>query len=268
MRHHQGTRTSAIAADRASSRIAVTRQSHPGRFRGDALCTIAQAVSAETSGLCRVSRWDGHSVTGDGDRRAAAPIWWSSGRCMVRSVSRSAAGLAPKRPPAPGQAAGTVDLPGVRATAGRGRVRLRGALAVQRLAELALDLFLGNLRLRGGVRHADLLQGRPYPQLRTRDTGMPPARMTGSSRRRRRTHCHAADRTHAYRGDGLDGDLGSAEAVYSDQYPVPMPGASCLALNFWRCGEEPGSRALARFCDGSVMERDGTAGVAGGTPGG
>ena len=62
---------------------------------------------------------------------------------MMRSVGRSAAGLAAKRTPAPGQAAGTVDLPGVLATAGRVRVRMLGTLALQRLAELALDLFLG-----------------------------------------------------------------------------------------------------------------------------
>jgi hypothetical protein len=36
-------------------------------------------------------RW---SLGGDGDLRAVALIWWSSGRRMVRSVSRSAAGLA------------------------------------------------------------------------------------------------------------------------------------------------------------------------------
>src|SRR5713226_766421 len=103
---------------------------------------------------------------------------------MVRSVSRSAAGLAAKRTPAPGQAAGAVDLPGVLATAGRVRVRMLGALAFQRLAELALDLFLGVFRLRRGVSHADLLPGRPYPQLRTCDTGMPPGRVAGSDRRR------------------------------------------------------------------------------------
>src|SRR6266568_6223434 len=113
-------------------------------------------------------------------------------RGMVRSVSRSAAGLAAKRTPTPGQAAGAVDLPGVLATAGRVRVRMLGALAFQRLAELALDLFLGTFRLRRGVSHADLLPGRPYPQLRTCDTGTPPGRVAGSDRRRRRTRCHAA----------------------------------------------------------------------------
>src|SRR5712691_12562475 len=109
-----------------------------------------------------------------------------------RSVSLSAAGLAAKRTPAPGQAAGAVDLPGILATAGRVRVRMLGALAFQRLAELALDLFPGTFRLRRGVSHADLLPGRPYPQLRTCDTGMPPDRAAGSDRRRRRTHCHGA----------------------------------------------------------------------------
>src|SRR5260221_5665290 len=107
---------------------------------------------------------------------------------MMRPVSRSAAGLAAKRTPTPGQAAGAVDLPGVLATAGRVRVRMLGALAFQRLAELALDLFLGTFRLRRGVSHADLLPGRPYPQLRTCDNGMPPGRVAGGDRRRRRTH--------------------------------------------------------------------------------
>src|SRR5260221_3839569 len=107
---------------------------------------------------------------------------------MVRSVSRSAAGLAAKRTPAPGQAAGAVDLLGALFTAGRVRVRMLGALAFQRLAELALDLFLGTFRLRRGVSHADLLPGRPYPQLRTCDVGTPPGRVAGSDRRRRRTY--------------------------------------------------------------------------------
>src|SRR5258706_1494160 len=107
---------------------------------------------------------------------------------MMRSVSRSAAGLAAKRTPAPGQAAGAVDLPGVLATAGRASVRMHGTLALQRLAELALDLFLGTFRLRCGVSHADLLPGRRYPQLRTCDTGMPPGRVAGGDRRRRQTH--------------------------------------------------------------------------------
>src|SRR5258708_21386323 len=111
---------------------------------------------------------------------------------MMRPVSRSAAGLAAKRTPAPGQAAGAVDLPGVVATAGRVSVRMHGTLALQRLAELALDLFLGTFRLRRGVSHADLLPGRRYPQLRTCDTGMPPGRVAGGDRRRPRTHCHAA----------------------------------------------------------------------------
>jgi Glyoxalase-like domain len=90
--------------------------------------------------------------------RVVALIWWSSGRGVVRSVSRSAAGLAAKRTPAPGQAAGAVDLSGVPATAGRVRVRMPGVLAFQRLAELALDLFLGTFRLRRGVSHTDLLR--------------------------------------------------------------------------------------------------------------
>src|SRR5260370_26685002 len=98
---------------------------------------------------------------------------------MMRSVSRSAAGLAAKRTPTPGQAAGAVDLPGVLATAGRVRVRMLGALALQRLAELALDLFLGTFRLRRGVSHAYLLPVRPYPQLRTCDT---PARPVSGRR--------------------------------------------------------------------------------------
>src|SRR5260370_16016304 len=108
---------------------------------------------------------------------------------MMRPVSRSAAGLAAKRTPAPGQAAGAVDLPGVLATAGRVSVRMHGTLALQRLAELALDLFLGTFRLRRGVSHADPLPGRRYPQLRTCHTGMPPGRVAGGDRRRRRTHC-------------------------------------------------------------------------------
>src|SRR5258707_5401821 len=108
---------------------------------------------------------------------------------MMRPVSRSAAGLAAKRTEAPGQAVGVVDLPGVVATAVRVSVRMHGTLALQRLAELALDLFLGTFRLRRGVSHADPLPGRRYPQLRTCHTGMPPGRVAGGDRRRRRTHC-------------------------------------------------------------------------------
>src|SRR5580704_7271385 len=99
----------------------------------------------------------------------------------------SAAGLAAKRTPAPGQAAGAVDLPGVLTTAGRVRVRIIGTLALQCLAELALALILGTIRLRRGVSHADLLPGRRYPQLRTCDGGMPPGRVAGGDRQRRRT---------------------------------------------------------------------------------
>jgi hypothetical protein len=117
-------------------------------------------------------------------------------RAGTRS-SRSAAGLAAKRTPAPGQAAGAVDLPGVLATAGRARVRILGALAFQRLAELALDLFLGTFRLRRGLSHVDLLLGRPCPQLRTCDTGTPPGRVADSDRRRRRPPCHQRRRLQA-----------------------------------------------------------------------
>jgi hypothetical protein len=39
---------------------------------------------------------------GDGDLRAVELRWWSRGRCMMRLVNRSAAGLAPKRTPASG----------------------------------------------------------------------------------------------------------------------------------------------------------------------
>src|SRR5580693_3954329 len=102
----------------------------------------------------------------------------------MRSVSCSAAGLAAKRTPAPGQAAGAVDLPGVLATASRVRVRVIGTLALQCLAELALVLILGTIRLRRGVSHADLLPGRRYPQLRTCESGMPPGRVAGGDRRR------------------------------------------------------------------------------------
>src|ERR1700689_589030 len=95
---------------------------------------------------------------------------------------QSAAGLAAKRTPAPGQAAGAVNLPGVLATAGRVCVRVIGTLALQRLAELAPGLILGSIRLRRvlgtvrlrrGVSHAGLLPGRRCPQLRTCDAGMP-----------------------------------------------------------------------------------------------
>src|SRR5260370_3120702 len=85
---------------------------------------------------------------GDGDLRAVALIWRSSGRCMMRPVSRSAAGLAAKRTPAPGQAAGAVDLPGVLATAGRVSVRMHGTLPLQRPAALPLDLSLSTSTLR------------------------------------------------------------------------------------------------------------------------
>ena len=115
---------------------------------------------------------------------AVALMWWPSGRCVMRSVSCSAAGLAAKRTPAPGQAAGAVDLPGVLTTASRVRVRIIGTLALQCLAELALVLILGTIRLRRGVSHADLLPGRRYPQLRTCDSRMPPGRVGGGDRRR------------------------------------------------------------------------------------
>src|ERR1700689_5419122 len=99
---------------------------------------------------------------------------------------QSAAGLAAKRTPAPGQAAGAVNLPGVLATAGRVCVRVIGTLALQRLAELAPGLILGSIRLRRvlgtvrlrrGVSHAGLLPGRRCPQLRTCDAGMPRGRV-------------------------------------------------------------------------------------------
>src|SRR6204780_135761 len=104
---------------------------------------------------------------------------------------QSAAGLAAKRTPAPGQAAGAVDLPGVLATAARVRVRILGTLALQRLAELAPGLILGTIRLRRvlgtirlrrGVSHAELLPGRRYPQLRTCDARMPRGRVAVGDR--------------------------------------------------------------------------------------
>jgi hypothetical protein len=71
-------RNARYAADRASSRIALTRPSHPGRFRGDALCTVHQPAP----GGCGRS-WPsmgGRATSSSGRLPRTQPDCWPSTR--------------------------------------------------------------------------------------------------------------------------------------------------------------------------------------------
>src|SRR5262249_33709716 len=105
-----------------------------------------------------------------------------------REAGAGSAALAAERPTAPGRAVGAVDLPGVLAPVGAGGVRLLGALALQRLADLPFRLVLGTgpargagpvlgaFRLRRRVSHTGLLPPCGYvPASHTPVPAGPPA---------------------------------------------------------------------------------------------
>src|ERR1700728_1476342 len=150
-----------------------------GVARTNSRLRACAARASSSDGVCKRSDISGRRIHRHRGQRSCRGASVST-ECEVGSTSCSAAGLAAKRTPAPGQATGAVDLPGVLATAGRGCGRIIGTLALQRLAELAPGLILGvirlrrvlgTIRLRRGVSHAELLPGRGFHSLPTAKPG-------------------------------------------------------------------------------------------------